>query len=729
MDIWRRGIGMVWRGGAGSEEADAPARWWMLPGFGSLLLAGAILRLWDLGSRAMHHDESLHAYYAWNLYNGSGYQHDPMMHGPFQMEASASIFFLLGDSDFTARLLYAIAGTALVVLPYFFRSRLGNLGALCVSALLALSPTMLYFSRFARNDILMAVWTLGLVICMWRYIDEGRNRYLYIGAAILSLAFATKENAYLVTATLGLYLVLLVTKRNWPAIRQGITVGEVSPPVAIQRIVLGGWSVLTRGLALTGISRPAGFLVLLITLTLPLWAAFVSVLQDTPLLSRSDLVLANPVGGTGPIGAPSRGGLVIATLTVMFLFWISASMGFRWSRSVWWRCALIFYAVFVLLYSTAFTNMAGLGSGVWQSLGYWLVQQGEARGGQPWYYYLVITPTYEFLPLLLAVAGGIYYLRRNDSFGRFLVFWAGTTFVLYTIASEKMPWLSVNVALPLIVLGGRFLGDILLSIRWRRLVSGEGLFLLAGVPLFLVLAWRLAFFTADAWDLSNVLVLGALVVMLAALAAVGLYVLRHMGYREFAAAVSLPLVAVLLVLSVRAGWYASYQNGDIPVEMLVYTQTSPDIVRLLRHVEQAGDDVGDRTGVPINVDQSSGFTWPWAWYLRDYNRFGLDSYENVGSRPAPDSSVVLVHASNQPGLDPLLVDGFTEGVRIKHRWWFPESYRGLTLGKFLGALADRQAWRRAMDYFLYRELGTPLGSEDAYVYFSKDFPSGFSPAY
>ena len=39
--------------------------------------------------------------------------------------------------------------------------------------LLAFSPAMLYYSRFARNDILMAVWALGIVIAMWRYLDEG----------------------------------------------------------------------------------------------------------------------------------------------------------------------------------------------------------------------------------------------------------------------------------------------------------------------------------------------------------------------------------------------------------------------------------------------------------------------------------------------------------------------------------------------------------------------------
>ena len=64
-----------------------------------LFLIASMMRFWDLGLRAVHHDESLHAYYSWNIFTGSGYVHNPMMHGPFQMEATAALFHILGDSD------------------------------------------------------------------------------------------------------------------------------------------------------------------------------------------------------------------------------------------------------------------------------------------------------------------------------------------------------------------------------------------------------------------------------------------------------------------------------------------------------------------------------------------------------------------------------------------------------------------------------------------------------
>ena len=728
-DTWWRGLlRLPWRNKGEQRETLLPARWWELATYGGLLLVAAMMRLWDLGSRAMHHDESLHALYAWNLYAGNGYQHDPMMHGPFQIESTAAVFFLFGDSEYTARLLYALAGIALVGLPFLFRARLGRLGALMVSTLLAFSPATLYFSRFARNDILMAVWTLGLVVCMWRYIDEGKHRYLYIGSAILALAFATKETAYIVTATLGLYLFLFVTFQNWAAIRPSITIGQVSPPVAVLRLLEGGWYFLARRLTLVGVSRSAGFLVLLFTLSLPLGAALVSVFQDTPLLSWSNLVLASPIGGSGPIGAPIGGALVVAALVIVVLLWISASVGFRWSRTVWWRCAAIFWGVFVLLYSTFFTNMVGIGSGIWQSLGYWLVQQEVARGGQPLYYYFVISSIYEFLPLVFAIIGGVYYIRRKDSFGQFLVFWAGATFVLYSVASEKMPWLLVNVTLPLIVLSGRFLGDVIKGVRWRDMVSGGGLLALAGVPIFLVLSWRLAFVSMDAAVLSDVLWYGVSLAVLLALSVLGFVGARRMGYGRFAGLAAISLAVVLLALTVRAGWCVSYRNSDTPVEMMVYVQTSPEIVQVLRHIEQGSETTGERTGIPIAIDQKSGFAWPWVWYLRDYTQVGYGSYDAAPLQNIPSSSVVLVHADNQPAVAHLLADRYIEGVRIAHRRWFPEDYKGLTLGKFLGALVDLEAWRNAMGYFLDRDvMKDRLGSEDVYVYFSKEFPAGFPP--
>src|SRR5882724_9125199 len=76
-----------------------------------LTAIGFGLRIYDLGGRALHHDESLHAVYSWYLYIGRGYIHDPLMHGPYQFHVNALMYFLFGASDFTARLAAVLHGT------------------------------------------------------------------------------------------------------------------------------------------------------------------------------------------------------------------------------------------------------------------------------------------------------------------------------------------------------------------------------------------------------------------------------------------------------------------------------------------------------------------------------------------------------------------------------------------------------------------------------------------
>ena len=707
--------------------ADFDVRWWELSGYASLIVVGLVMRLWDLGSRAMHHDESLHALYSWNLYSGVGYQHNPMMHGPFQFEANAALFLVFGDSDTTARLLYAVMGTILIGMPLLFRSRLGRVGALVTALLLTASPVLLYFSRFARNDILMAVWTFGLVICMWRYFDGGRKRYLYVSAALLALAFGTKETAYLVVGMLGLWSFLLAA---YPRIRQALgklEIQGVSPPVALGRVAGRVWAEFSMALSdLRNLSRPATFMVFLIAITLPQWSAFAAALQDSALFSWTGLHLAAPVGSPR-IGDPVAGANVIAALIVVTLLTLSALLGHAWNWSVWWRCALIFYTVWTLLYTTFLTNFyGGIKSGIWQALGYWVVQQGEARGGQPWFYYFVITSIYEFLPLFVGAIGVVYFLRKRDRFSAFLVYWPLTTFLLYTIASEKMPWLLVNITLPFIVLVGKFLADVARRIDWRAVVHNGGYTLIFGVPLFVVLLGNLAIYSPSEFTAMSAALTVAMAIAVIAIAATAVYTSRKLGYRN-ALSVSLMTVSgILLVLSVRASVMASYQNSATPVEMIVYTQTSPDVVRLLETLNEASAN----NDISLSIDSTSGFSWPWAWYFRDNDKVEFPVYNANSFKAAPSAPVLVVHSNHRTAADLSLREAYAKGERIRHRWWFPEHiYKDVTPAKFVGAIFDRSAWRRAMDYWLNRGgIMNQLGSEDSYVYFSQEIPHDFEGA-
>ena len=59
--------------------------------------------------------------------------------------------------------------------------------------MLAVSPALLYFSRFARNDIYVAFFTLAIIICIWRYMEDRKNGWLIAIAPLLALSFAANR--------------------------------------------------------------------------------------------------------------------------------------------------------------------------------------------------------------------------------------------------------------------------------------------------------------------------------------------------------------------------------------------------------------------------------------------------------------------------------------------------------------------------------------------------------
>ena len=411
------------------------------------------------------------------------------------------------------------------------------------------------------------------------------------------------------------------------------------------------------------------------------------------------------------------------------LMGVSVLTGFFWDHEVWLIAAAIFYAVWVLAYTTFFTNMGGIESGMWRGLGYWIAQQDVARGNQPWYYYFVITPLYEFLPLALSVAAAVYYAvkRRTDAFTLFLLYWCGMTLLLFTIASEKMPWLLVNITLPLIVLAGKFLGEIVCGVDWRKLASMEGALVVVGTPILMVAVVMLAL--AGTGDSGNGLAVGiASALACAAILGVGWYISRQIKPSQMAKIAAIPAVVVLLALTVRASGMAAYSHGDVPVEMLVYTQTSPDIRLLADEIYRADGFAGADNGIAIDVDDTSGFTWPWAWYLRDSDEYHA-AYRAIDENTTPDGKVVIVHSNNENAVAPMLAATYGEGQRIKHRWWFPEhTYRNITPSRFVSGITDRETWRSVVDYWLNREgVRHNIGSEDAYVFFAPDFPQDYQP--
>ena len=655
----------------------------------ALVLLGLTMRLWDLDGRAFHHDESLHAFYSWRIIEGGLYQYNPLMHGPFQFFGSALLFFILGDNDSTARLLYALFGTLLIGMPWLLRDHLGRIGAMFTAVLLAFSPTLLYFSRFARNDILMLVWTFGIVAAIWRYRHREDDRQLYYLAIFLALAFATKETIYLTLAGLVTALTLVTVYEWWDGRRD-------------RRII----------------SRSLPLLVVIVTLAAPQSIALISVIQE-PL----GITLANAHHVSGIIGSPYGTGRVVAILVAVAVLGGSVAVGLWWNWRRWLVCAGLFYSIWILFFSGFLTDLGGVSSGIWRGLGYWVVQQDVGRGSQPWYYYLATGGTYEFLTLICACASFPLLMRRQSSFVWFLIAWAIINTILFTVAGEKMPWLLTHLVFPLILLGGWTLGSYATLIHWRHSWHQVAVCGLVFCPLILLFVFRLVSNPIDR-SVHDFLILWTWLTVIIGSIVGMLWISRKLSKTERSVIAFFGLGIMFFGLTFQSGWRVTYLSGDVPTEIMVYTQTSPDVRRIAKEIEQISVSTGDRFDTPIIVDSEGGFSWPWAWYLRDYRVSYPNLSDNTNEVALDDAAVLIVNAVNNSAIQDSLAEDFVIGQRFQHRSWFPESYRGMNWLSGGNNLLESSVWQSVSRYWLLRELATPLGSVDGYVYYSNAVRTG-----
>src|SRR6266496_1873053 len=187
--------------------------------FAGILLLAIVTRFYNLQARVMSHDESLHTYFSWLLYRGQGYQHTPMMHGPWQFHWIALSYFLFGVSDFTARIPAATFSIATICLVWYWRRYLGRTGALIAGLLMVISPFMLFYGRYVREDVYTGVSGLLMLYSILRYLEGGSSKYLYVLTAALVIHFTDKETSFIYALQafifLAIYFLVQITRKPW----------------------------------------------------------------------------------------------------------------------------------------------------------------------------------------------------------------------------------------------------------------------------------------------------------------------------------------------------------------------------------------------------------------------------------------------------------------------------------------------------------------------------------
>jgi predicted membrane-bound mannosyltransferase/streptogramin lyase len=729
--------------------------------FAAIILMAFATRFYNLGARVMSHDESLHTYFSWLFYKGSGYQHNPMMHGPLQFHLIALSYFLFGASDFTARIPAALFSIATIWMTWYWKRYLGKTGALVAGFLMVISPYMLFYGRYVREDSYAVFSGVLMLYVILRYFESGERKYLYLLALSLVIHFIDKETSFMYAAMLLLFLAIFflarVTRNAWNDVISyrgfiialavglllfgvGIGIGiagrnlgtlgatEVASPAIpsaaspvqstsgaaspTEFLLLGGiFALITagyfliRGYTWQGVKSERSFdmLIMVGTFVLPMLTPFpISFLKNW-------LHVTIPTTAPEVQALTSHDVIVIGIFLIIF-FAISIAIGMFWNKD-WWKLALAFWVPYTIFYTSIFTNSDGFFTGVVGSLGYWLAQQAVQRGSQPWYYYILIQiPIYEFLPFLgsiLALIVGLRYWRRQASQDNLpdenqpveitashqqpsnfknmfvlLVWWIIVSIIAFSYAGEKMPWLTIHLAWPMILFTGWSLGYLIDTTDWRGLLQRKA-------PL--VLALTFVFFTSFTAGLISLIgdtppfqgkgldqLQNTAAFLLPAIVAIAsfaglIYFLRDWTGKHITRIFTLTFFVLLAVLTLRASFRAAYIDYDDATEYLVYAHAATGVKDIIRQATEISERTTGGMGVNLAYDASApdtGVSWPFAWYLRDFTN--QHSF-NQPTRSLRDSAIVIVDQKNFDKIEAALGPGYYRIDYIR-MWWPNQDY-------------------------------------------------------
>jgi uncharacterized protein (TIGR03663 family) len=216
---------------ANATQSEISERTWLIAAI-SIMVVGAVLRLYDLQLVPLHHDEGVNGNFLVRLVRDGFYHYDPEnYHGPTLYYFSAIIPWTIrflswihlldpsaqnkyGLTTFNIRLVPALFGLATIWLMLLLRRQLGTIGALSAAALLAISPGAVYLSRYFIHESLFVFFTLAIVVAALRFYEDGHPVYLILASASAALLFASKET-FIITAPVLVIAVVSTCVYQW----------------------------------------------------------------------------------------------------------------------------------------------------------------------------------------------------------------------------------------------------------------------------------------------------------------------------------------------------------------------------------------------------------------------------------------------------------------------------------------------------------------------------------
>ena len=371
-----------------------------------VLLLAAAFRLPELALNPFHHDEGVNGFFTKNLVRDGIYRYDPAnYHGPTLYYFALASEVLFGLTTEAMRLVPVLFGLLTVGGVLALRPVLGSIPVLTAAALLAVSPGSVYVSRYFIHEMLLVAFSVTLVLSVLRYLQSRRPAWFLGAAASAAFIFATKETGVITVVVL-----------------------------AIAAIVAGVYVNLRAGRPAFASSGPAQ--------------------RDRPRPKPKRAAKSIWVDGVEYRAAPD------ADEDVAGPGWLA---GRRLDTELIVSGAIVFACVYILFFSSFFTNFP---KGLIDSLAtftIWTSTSGQTQV-QPFEQYLVWMLQADAPILLLGTVGGlITAFRARQRRWVFIGLWAAGVTLAYSLVPYKTPWIIVNMLLPLALLAGHAVRELVVA--------------------------------------------------------------------------------------------------------------------------------------------------------------------------------------------------------------------------------------------------------------------------
>ncbi len=469
-----------------NQESAKERDWPWLISAALVTATAAFLRFFWLGLKPFHHDEGVNGFFLTTLFRSDIYKYDPAnYHGPTLYYIALAFAKVFGLETIPVRSSVAIFGVLTVILVLFLKRYIGRIGSLFAALFLALSPGMVFISRYFIHEIFFVFLSLAIVVSVLFFLEKRKAGIFAIiwMALILLVCFLPS----------ALKLGYVWAGENQDAL-WAYRIGSFFLEAVLIFLVI-------RMLILWNDGRP--IYILLASAS----AALMFATKETAFITIGTLLIAcicvwlwQKIRGISPdtygIDELSSNGLNwaifrsrIGSRTDLILIIVAAS--------------LVFIYLSVLFFSSFFTYPEGVQK-AFDAYTVWTKTGSKDHTQNGFWGYLKWGKRIEAPIFLLSAAGTIIaLLKARHRFAIFAGFWAFGLFAAYSIIPYKTPWLALSFLLPMCIVGGYAINELLASENIKLKISGA-VFAVAAVCVLAYQTYDLNFVRYDDNDLPYV---------------------------------------------------------------------------------------------------------------------------------------------------------------------------------------------------------------------------------